>query len=316
MFVTRWRHWNWQSSKAGKRKGRKVGFPRYKKRGRDRDRYSITTGSFGLADRRHVKIPRVGTVRTHENMRRLHRLLGKDRARLLGCTISRKGHRLFVSYRVAVARPQSNHVPKHPGSVVGVDTGVRRLATIATPDGQITVVENPRALNRHLSELRRLCRARSRRTPGSRRYRQVNIKISKLHARIANVRSHHVHMLTTRLAKTHGIVVVETLNVAGMQQQKNLPGVRARRRNLADAAMAQIRRQLSYKTGWYGSCLVEADRWFPSSKLCHNCGTVASDIGWATRWECDHCGASHHRDDNAHPTIGTTTPQSTSLAIR
>jgi putative transposase len=77
-----------------------------------------------------------------------------------------------------------------------------------------------------------------------------------------------LHVLTTRLAKTHGRVVVEGLDAAGMLRQKGLPGARARRRGLSDAALGTLRRHLSYKAGWYGSQLVVADRWFPSSKTC------------------------------------------------
>jgi len=101
------------------------------------------------------------------------------------------------------------------------------------------------------------------------------------------------------LAKTHGQIVVEGLDGAGMVRQKGLSGARARRRGLSDAALATPRRHLSYKAGWYGSQLVVADRWFPSSKTCHVCRHV-QDIGWAEHWSCDECGAAaHQRDDNA-----------------
>jgi putative transposase len=83
-----------------------------------------------------------------------------------------------------------------------------------------------------------------------------------------------------------------------MLRQKGLPGARTRRRALSDAALSAPRRQLSYKTGWYGSKLVVADRWFPSSKACHVCGH-GQDIGWDQQWQCDACSASHQRDDNA-----------------
>jgi putative transposase len=83
-----------------------------------------------------------------------------------------------------------------------------------------------------------------------------------------------------------------------MLRQKGLAGARARRRGLSDSALGEGRRQLAYKTGWYGSRLIVADRWFPSSKTCHACGHV-QDIGWAEHWTCNGCGARHQRDDNA-----------------
>jgi hypothetical protein len=83
-----------------------------------------------------------------------------------------------------------------------------------------------------------------------------------------------------------------------MLQQKGLTGARARRRGLSDSALGATRRHLSYKTVWYGSHLVTADRWFPWSKTCHACGHV-QDIGWAEHWQCADCSVSHERDDCA-----------------
>lgn len=291
-------YWRWQASRAGKISGRRVGFPRFKKKGRDRDRCSFTTGVMRFeADRRHLSLPRLGAVRTLENTRKIERLLAKGRARILSVTISRRGSRLVAAVKVAVARPQQPRVAQ-PGSVVAVDVGVRRLATVATSDRVVAVVPNPAPLAKRLAELRRLNRQRSRRTPGSSRYRQTKMKISRLHAEVGYVRNNAIHTLTTRLAKTHGTVVVESLDAAGMLQQKGLPGARARRRGLSDAALGEPRRQLRYKCAWYGSMLVEADRYYPSSKTCHRCGHV-QDIGWAETWTCQGCAAGHHRDDNA-----------------
>jgi putative transposase len=186
-----------------------------------------------------------------------------------------------------------------PGSRVGVDVGVRVLATVASSSGRVIErVPNPRPLETALRELRRLCRERSRRTRGSARYAGTSRKIARLQRRAADIRGHHVHVLTTRLAKTHGEIVVEGLDAAGMLRQKGLPGARARRRGLSDSALGEARRQLAYKAGWYGSRLVVAGRWYPSSKICHACKGV-QEIGWAEHWTCEKCGARHQRDDNA-----------------
>ena len=148
-------------------------------------------------------------------------------------------------------------------------------------------------------KLKHVSRARSRCTKGSRRYRERTTKMSRLHRRVKDVRTHHLHVLTTRLAKTHGRIVVEGLDAAGMLRQRGLPGARARRRGLSDAALGTPRRHLAYKTRWYGSELAVADRWFPSSKICHQCGH-AQDIGWVEHWQCHACSAPvHQRDDNA-----------------
>ncbi|WP_225038060.1 IS607 family element RNA-guided endonuclease TnpB [Mycobacterium canetti] len=292
-------YWNWWTSRAGKRAGKRVGFPRFKKKGRDADRVCFTTGAMRVEpDRRHLTLPVIGTIRTHENTRRVERLIAKGRARVLAITVRRNGTRLDASVRVLVQRPQQRRVAL-PDSRVGVDVGVRRLATVADADGtMLEQVPNPRPLDAALRGLRRVSRARSRCTKGSRRYRERTTEMSRLHRRVNDVRTHHLHVLTTRLAKTHGRIVVEGLDAAGMLRQKGLPGARARRRALSDAALGTPRRHLSYKTGWYGSELVVADRWFPSSKTCHACRHV-QDIGWDEKWQCDGCSITHQRDHNA-----------------
>lgn len=217
-------YWNWQQSRAGERAGRRVGFPRLKKKGRDADRVCFTTGAMRVEpDRRHITLPVIGTVRTQENTRRVQRLIGKERARVLAISVRRNGTRLDASVRVLVQRPQQPSVA-FPGSRVGVDVGVRRLATIADADGNvIEQVSNPRPLDAALTELRHVSRARSRCTKGSRQYRARTIEMSRLHRRVNDVRTHHFHVLTTRLAKTHGRIAVEGLDASGMLRQRGCP---------------------------------------------------------------------------------------------
>jgi len=211
--------------------------------------------------------------------------------------VNRRGARIVASVKVAVLRPQQPGTVS-PASVVGVDLGVRRMATIATSEGVIATVDNPRVLERRLSELRYLNRQRGRRTPGSVRYRETVAKISQLHAEVASARRNAIHALTTRIAKTHGTIVIEDLNIEGMVHQKGVAGARSRRRQLSGAAMGEGRRQIRYKCTWYGATLIEADRFFPSSKMCHCCGHV-QDIGWSEQWTCEVCTVVHQRDDNA-----------------
>jgi putative transposase len=305
-------YWRWQQSRAGKLKGRRVGFPRRRKKGRDQDRYTITTGTMRLeADRRHLSLPHLGAVRTHENTRRLQRLIANGRAKILAVTVRRRGTRIIACLRVAVARPQQPS--NRSTSRVGVDVGVRALATVAAPDGTVLDrVANPAPLKAELANLRRLNRQRARRQKGSRRYIESNRKISRLHRRVGNIRANAIHQLTTRLAKTHGTIVVEGLDATGTLQQKGLPGAKARRRGLADAAVAEPRRQLRYKCQWYGSTLIEADRFFPSSKTCHTCGHT-QNIGWAKVWTCDACSVVHDRDDNAAINLARWSPPSGDL---
>ncbi len=188
-------YWNWQQSRSGKRAGRRVGFPRFAKKGHDRDRVTFTTGAIRVeADRRHVTLPRIGCVRVHENARRLQRLLAKGRARILAVTVSRKGTRFMAAFRVLVQRPQQP-VVVNPDSRVGVDVGVRVLATVANCRGEVIErAANPRPLETALKELRHLSRRKSRRSRGSRRYLETTQQISRLQRRVADIRGHHIHV--------------------------------------------------------------------------------------------------------------------------
>ena len=299
--------WNWQKSRSGKREGPVMGFPCRHKKNRRRDSFTICRPSrsqqaIRICDNRRLRIPVIGEVRTCEPMRNLARLAERDMARIMAVAVSRKGGRLHASLRVEVLRPQRHHRPARPDSRVGVDLGERVLAVVAAPDGAvIETVENPAPLKQSLAALRRINRKLSRHKKGSNGWNKTREELNRLHRRIACVRDDALHKLTTRLAKTRGIIVVEDLNVAGMR--------RGGAKHLRDAAFGEFRRKLVYKTGWHGSTLVAADRWYPSSKTCSACGHV-QHIGRNRRWGCDGCGTHHDRDHNAAVNLARWTPKS------
>jgi putative transposase len=281
---------NWSDSRRGWRTGRSVGFPRFKKKGRSRDACRFTTGAIKvLPDRKHVQLPRIGVLKTHESTRKLARRLEQDTARVLAATTSRQADRWYVSFTVEVERAVSASNGKT--SVVGVDVGIHHLAVLSTGAPPIP---NPRALEGSLRTLRRVGRELARRRPGSRRRYRTGCRLAQIHGRVANLRRDAMHKLTTDLATRHGTVVVEQLNMAGMLRNRRLA------RALSDAGLAELRRQLVYKTAWYGSRLVVADRFYPSSKTCSTCGWVKAKLSLAERtFTCEACGTQLDRDLNA-----------------
>ncbi|MGH3860504.1 IS607 family element RNA-guided endonuclease TnpB, partial [Actinokineospora sp.] len=158
---------NWNASRTGKRRGPKVRFPRFTGR-RAGLSCRFTTGSFGLAeDRRHVKLPRIGVIRTHESTRKLARLLDRETARIRSATITHQGGRWFCSFSVEIDR--QDRAPTRPDSVVGVDLGITSLAVLSTGE----VIANPRHLDVALRGLRRLGRQSARRVGPDRRSRRA-----------------------------------------------------------------------------------------------------------------------------------------------
>ena len=287
---------NWSASKSGKRAGPRVAFPRFKGR-RARLSCRFTTGAFGLGtDRRHIRLPRIGTVRTHESTRKLARKVEAGTARIRSATLSYQRGRWHVAFSVEL--PDPDPPAREGGRVVGVDLGITSLAVLST--GQ--VVPNPRHLDAALTALRRTQRQAARRrgpdratrTEPSNRWRKTKARVSALHTRVANARRDGLHELSTRLVRKHDTIVVEDLNVAGMVRNHRLA------RHIAGLGMAELRRQLDYKATDAGVRLVVADRWFPSSKTCSACGAVRAKLTLAQReFVCQNCGTRLDRDYNA-----------------
>ena len=181
---------------------------------------------------------------------------------------------------------------------------------IAAPDGrEIGRVPAPKSLTAAQARLRALQRkaarqqgpwdpaARTRRPP-SRRWARTSRRIGRTHAHAA-VRRDVLHKATTSLAQRRQVITAETLNASGMRSAGGACK-RGLNRALADAAPAGVRRMPGYKTRWYGSTLVEAGRFCPSSKLCSACGRRKPDLALADRtYACDHCGLRIDRDLNA-----------------
>jgi putative transposase len=271
--------------------------PRFKAKRRARPSCRFTTGAFGLAgDRRHVRLPRIGVVRTGESTRKLARKLEAGTARIRSATLSWQRGRWHVSFSVELPDPEPGSRPG--GRVVGVDRGITSLATLSTGER----VPNGRRLDRELARLRRAQRRVSRRrgpdrrtrAEPSNRWRKARARADRLHTRVANLRRDDTHQLTTLLVAEHDVVVIEDLHVAGMLRNRRLA------RHIAGAGWAEIRRQLSYKAEWAGVRLVVADRWFASSKICSGCGAVKAKLALSERtFVCTVCGLVLDRDHNA-----------------
>ncbi|MEW2480178.1 IS607 family element RNA-guided endonuclease TnpB [Mycobacterium sp. NPDC049093] len=302
----------WSSSRRGQRAGPAVGFPRFKS-ARSQKSVRFTTGAIRVeADRRHVTLPRLGTVRTHESTRKLARRVEAGSARILSATVRcDSAGRWHCALQVIVeAKTRPTHARRSAHPVVGVDVGVKAdaLLVVATPDGvEVERIGAPKSLTAAQAGLRALQRraarqrgpydpaAKDKRTP-SKRWRKTQARIGRTHSHAAAVRRDVLHKATTALAQQHDVVVVETLNAAGM---RTAGGARKKglNRALADAALAEIRRMLGYKTRWYGSHLEEVDRYFPSSRMCTGCGRRKSNLTLADRvFECDGCGMRIDRD--------------------
>lgn len=268
-----------------KKGGETPGFPKFKSRKNGIGSFR-TTGAIHVENAR-IKLPRIGWLRLKE-----HGYIPIDGIHVLSVTVSESAGHWFVSVQCR----QEIEVAQATGEPVGVDLGIKELAVVS--DGQR--FENPKALRKAQSKLKRFQRELSRRKKGGKNREKTRQKIAKAHQRIANIRRDTLHKATSAIvaktkpdSKRPSVVVLEDLNVSGMLSNHCLAQA------ISDVGFAEFRRQLEYKSVWYGSDLMLADQFFPSSRLCRHCGCINSELKLSDReWTCD-CGAILDRDLNA-----------------
>ena len=222
---------NWSKSRRGQRKGKRVGFPKFKSKS-SVESFAYSTGFTAptAGDPYGLKLPRIGRVHCMENVYK--RLTG---ARLIRITVSRRAGCWYASLTVERESTAPESAPKL--GAVGVDLGVKHLATLS--DG--TVIPNPRALGTRLKALRKAQQSLSRKVEGSARREKAKERVARLHARVADVRADAINKATTMIARRYSVVCIEDLNVAGMVKNRHLA------RSVSDAALGEFRRQLEYK---------------------------------------------------------------------
>lgn len=199
-----------------------------------------------------------------------------------------------------------NQAPKLNDFSIGIDLGVKDLATVAFKDKKlvfhnINKSKKMKKLNERLKYYQRsVSRKYEANKQGNKYVKTKNIekqerKIRKLYARISNIRLNYIHQITHQLVSMlPERVIMEDLNVTGMMKNKHLSKV------IQEQCFYEFRRQMEYKCAWNGINFVLADRYFPSSKTCSCCGSYKKDLKLKDRtYICDECGAIIDRDYNA-----------------
>lgn len=268
---------------ATRKTGRRVGFPRFKARGKSRDTFKVR-GVIRVIDDRHVGVPTFGPVRIKGRTRRM-RTIGWEK--IHSATISRTADRWFVS--LLVDREHEVPVPTS-ARAVGIDLGLTTSLVLSTGEA----IQSPRALNAALRKLRRAQQALSRSQRNSRGREQTRLRVAKVHARVANVRRDWQHRVTDRLTREFAAIGVEDLAVKNLANKKRRNG-----RAWADLGAAEIVRQITYKAKRRGVTIVVADRFYPSSQLCSGCGHRQSMPLRERTYRCRSCGLVRGRDHNA-----------------
>ncbi|HEU5023777.1 MAG TPA: RNA-guided endonuclease TnpB family protein [Spirillospora sp.] len=256
-------------------------YPRFKAKKKSRDSAEYTSSAFRWRDGELI------LAKMSEPLEIVWSRPLPDGAEPSTVTVSRDpAGRWFVSILCtdAITRPDPSD------KAVGVDAGLTSLVTLSTGEK----VTNPRHERRDRERLARAQKDLARKQKGAKNREKARRRVARVHARIADRRRDFLHKLSTRLVRENQVVVIEDLNVRTMVANRPLA------RAISDAAWRELRSMLEYKADWYGRELVVIDRWFPSSKTCSGCGTIAGTMPLNVReWECSGCGARHDRDVNA-----------------
>ena len=289
-------------------------YPRFRRRGGkasvrftlDQRRVQVVRGS-GEDRWAYVQLPGLGRVK----LRRTEALTG----RLRSVTLSRDGAgRYFAA--ITADGVALTEAPAAQVTAVGVDAGLRVLATVH--DGERAwLIPAPKALTGRLARLRRYQRRHSRqlaaqmraqgldplnpcpkgvRLGESRRRHRTRRRIAREHARIADLRRDALHRVSTGVVREAKVIAIEALRVKAMARGM---GRRCFRRGVADAALGELRRQITYKGAWAKREVVLIDTFYPSSKTCSACGAVNAALKLQKHWECLACKRQHQRDVNA-----------------
>lgn len=259
--------------------GKRARFPRFKSKKRDVPRFRIPQRV--RVESSKVYIPKIGWVKIRQSQ--------PVDCPIKGATFKRdaEGH-WYVTLTAEFEMPEVPLPPANPERVIGIDLGLKDFAVLS--DG--TRIAPPKFYRKGLSKLRRAQRELSRKQKGGKNRDKARHRLSKVHARVRNQRQDWLHKLTTGLVQKYDGLCIEDLNLKGMARTKLSTSV-------LDAALGEFRRQLEYKTVWHRKHLAVIDRYFPSSKLCRECGTINTALTLSDRvWTCG-CGAVHDRDLNA-----------------
>lgn len=279
----------------------KVSYPKFKKK-RDNQ------GSFYLGgdivkfeikenDKSYLKIPNLGLVKMREKLR--------FNGKINSATISQKANKFYVSFSVEIDEHKFHKThklanqSKNPHKILGIDLGLKSFVSLSNG----LEIKAPKPLDKLTRKLKRVSRQLSKKqhpktkgdkTKKSANYQKQSLKLSKIHSKIANLRSDFLHKLTSLLARNYDYFGVETLNVKGMMSNHKLA------KNLSDVSFYEFKRMLSYKSNYHKKQIIEADKFYPSSKTCSNCGNIKADLMLKDRvYKCESCGISIDRDYNA-----------------
>ena len=295
----------------------KVSYPKFKKKRENYGSYYIGGDQVVITDEKYLKVPKLGLVKMKEKLR--------FNGKINSVVISQKADKFFASFSMEITKEEYKRThpkTKKNKTSVGIDLGISNFATLSNG----LVIKAPKPLDKLTRLLtkrqRQLSKKQHPKTKGealkgikkSNNYIKASNKLAKLHTRIANIRLDFIHKLTSFLVRNYESIGLETLSAKNMMQNHKLA------KSLSDVSISKFNEVLAYKAEYNGVSITRADRFYPSSKTCSNCGAVKSKLSLSQRvYICDECGFKCNRDLNAsinlHKQLGQVLPEVTPVEI-
>ena len=267
------------------KQGETPGHPKFRKRG-VRDTFRYPQGV--KVQESKVYLPKIGWVK----FRKSREIQGDIKE----TTIVQEGEHWYVCFSCEWEKSAPQPAPIDEERAIGIDLGIKHFAVSASGTSNIPqFISNLRIFNRLLSRLKILSRRLAKKAKGSRNRLKARLQLSKLHARIANVRKNFAQQLSTQIVKNHDIICVESLDISELLQKS----ARSLSRNIADAAWRYFLNCLKYKTEEFGKHLVEVGKYFPSTQICSSCLNRQKLDLTMREYHCPNCGLKIDRDLNS-----------------
>lgn len=273
---------NWFDSCSGKRKGRRIGAPRFRSRKDNRQSIRLTRNGFSIRSNRRLHVAKVGELDV-----RWSRELPSTPSSVT--IIKDAAGRYFASFVVETC---DQPMPLLDAEV-GIDLGLTTFAVLS--NGK--TISSQKFLRRAERKLRKAQKALSRKEKGSNNRAKARIRVAKTHAKVADSRRDFAHKQSTAIIRENQAVFVEDLCVRGLARTRLAKSVH-------DAGWSMFTRMLEEKSARYGRTFGKVDRFYPSSQVCSTCGALDGPKPLSVReWTCAACGAVHDRDLNAAKNI-------------
>jgi len=277
---------NFFKSLKGERKGTKVGFPKFKKKGHNDSYRTVQAIKVNFNDNLLI-IPKLKLKFRHKGIKNWY-LTSKPKS----VTISKVPSGKYYASILFEGEQDFNGSAEiiNNSKILGLDMSMDKFYVDQygnSPNYQKLYRINEKKLAKFQKEL-------SRKTRGSKNWEKARVKVAKLHEKIANQRKDFIDKLSLKLVTENDVIIIENLSLKGMSQALNLG------KSVMDIGYSSFVNKLMYKSLWNDKIVIKADKWFASSKTCSCCGYIKKNLLLQERnWKCPNCGTEHNRDQNA-----------------